>query len=46
MTHRQELNRCIGNLSANGIVCTDKNFAENLAEAAQARRENRAPQYV
>lgn len=46
MTHRQELNRCIGNLSANGIVCTDKNFADNLAEAAQARRENRAPQYV
>lgn len=46
VTHRQILNECIGMLSSNGIICTEKNFIENLSEAAQAHREGRQPRYV
>lgn len=45
VSHQQTLNECVGILSANGIICTDNAFLYNLTEAAQARRENRSPNY-
>ncbi len=40
--HQQKLNECMGRIAATGIS-TDLKFINNLIEAAQARRENRAP---
>lgn len=44
-THQQVLNEAIGNLSQAGINCFQGNFIENITEAAQARREGRAPNF-
>lgn len=45
-THQQVLNEAVGILCANGFPASDENFVAKLKEAAQARRENRAPHYV
>ena len=46
VNHSSLLNETIAYLSSQGINCTEPNFITNLAEAAQARRENRQPRYV
>lgn len=45
-THNQVLNEMVGKLSSAGVNVTEKNFVENLTEAAQARREGRQPRYM
>lgn len=46
VSHAQVLNEYIGKLSAAGVNVGENSFVANLAEAAQARRENRPPRYV
>jgi ERF superfamily. len=46
VNHSALLNEIIAYLSGQGVNCTEPNFITNLAEAAQARRENRQPRYV
>lgn len=43
--HQQTLNECIGRISSTGLPCNNMQFINNLIEAAQARREGRAPNY-
>ena len=45
-SHSQALNEEIGKHSAAGVNVCESSFVANLAEAGQARRENRAPRYV